>query len=93
MKLSNVSLDLKSLVFGAVVGGVVMLLVGAGTTTVIQVPAKWEYKVAAVQNLPRVGGQEQRDADQAFLNELGKDGWELVSQADGRVFYFKRSTK
>ena len=91
MKLSNVSLDLKNLLLGAVAGVVVMLLVGAGTTT--EVPAKWEYRVAAVQNLPRVGAPEQRDADQAFLNELGKDGWELVSQVDGRVFYFKRNTK
>jgi len=91
MKLSNVSLDLKNLVLGVVVGAVVMLLVGAGTTAGVH--AKWEYKVAAVQSLSRVGPNEQRDADQAFLNELGKDGWELVSQADGRVFYFKRNTK
>lgn len=91
MKLSNVSLDLKNLVLGAVVGAVVMLLVGAGTTT--EVPAKWEYRVAAVQNLPGVGGKEQREADQAFLNDLGKEGWALISQSDGRVFYFKRPVR
>ena len=28
--------------------------------------------------------------DQAMLNKLGEQGWELVSQTDGEVYYFKR---
>jgi hypothetical protein len=67
---------------------VASLLMLAGCTT--PHATKWEYKVTAAPNLPRVGGQEQRDADQAFLNDLGKDGWVLTSQSDGRVFYFRR---
>ena len=67
---------------------VASMLVLTGCTT--PHATKWEYKVAAVPNLPRAGGQEQRDADQAFLSDLGKDGWMLISQNDGRVFYFRR---
>ncbi len=84
MKLSEMSLDLKSLVLGAVVGGMLMLSVGAATTTGSPSVAKWDYKVA---NSPHTGTQE------AFLNEFGKEGWELVSQDNGRAFYFKRSIK
>jgi hypothetical protein len=46
MKLSNVSLDLKSLVLGAVAGGVAMLSIGAATTTGSPREVKWDYKVA-----------------------------------------------
>jgi len=67
----------------------ILLLAGCATPRAM----KWEYKVVHAPSLPRVGGQEQRDADQAFLNDLGKDGWALVSQADGRVFYFKRPVR
>ena len=84
MKLSNVSLDLKSLVLGAVVGGMLMLSVGAATTTGSPSVATWEYKVAS---------SPHGESPQAFLNELGKEGWVLVSQNEGRVFYFKRGIK
>ena len=94
MKLSDVSLDVKSLALGAMVGGAIMLSVAAGTTPSSD---KWEYKVATP---PREafgdakGGYEAwQEKVQAFLNDLGKDGWGLVSKTDGRVFYFKRSIK
>jgi hypothetical protein len=95
MKLSNVSLDLKSLILGAVVGGVVMLSVGAATTT--GSPGTWDYKIAMPSEQggwPKGGPDKWSERVQALLNDNGKDGWELVSQSgDGRVFYFKRSNK
>lgn len=52
---------------------------------------KWEYKVAAGPRLPGGAGPEElREAQQGFLNDLGKDGWVLINQTDGRVFYFTR---
>jgi hypothetical protein len=55
--------------------------------------AKWEYNVATPE-LPRAEGpQAVREAQQAFLNKLGKEGWVLVSQTDGRVFYFRRPVR
>jgi hypothetical protein len=41
--------------------------------------------------MPQGAGGPSGGPAQAFLNECGKDGWELVSQNEGRVFYFKRS--
>ena len=37
-------------------------------------------------------GQQQRDRDQDLLNQLGQDGWQLVSK-DDRSFYLKRAVK
>jgi len=55
---------------------------------------KWEYKVATVPGGFGSGGpQEHRERQQAFLNELGKDGWILVSQLEGGAFCFKRPAK
>ena len=59
---------------------------------------RWEYKVASPHLRPgeapdanSVGRPEAvRKAQEALLNDLGKEGWELVSQTDGRVFYFRR---
>ena len=36
--------------------------------------------------------QKQRETNQDFLNNLGKDGWELIKEEDG-TFYFKRAIK
>jgi hypothetical protein len=61
---------------------------------------RWEYRVARL-HLPRgqepdanqVGSPEaMREAQEALLNGLGKDGWVLV-QTDGRIFYFKRPVR
>ncbi|HWW00466.1 MAG TPA: DUF4177 domain-containing protein [Candidatus Acidoferrum sp.] len=74
----------------------VLLLAGCCTTPRV---VKWEYKVAAPPPRQGFGGpgggslEEVRENQQAFLNELGKDGWVLVSQNDGRVFFFKRPIK
>lgn len=46
---------------------------------------EWEYLVLNCKG--------QSDAkDQLAMNELGKDGWELVSMSEG-VAYFKRLIK
>jgi hypothetical protein len=60
--------------------------------------SKWEYKVARLPSLPgnspsSPGFQDMRSRQQDFLNELGKDGWVLVSESDGRIFYLKRPLK
>jgi hypothetical protein len=59
--------------------------------------AKWEYKVASPHlgpfGGPSGGPEAAREAQQAFLNDLGKEGWVLVSATDGRVFYFIRQVK
>jgi hypothetical protein len=60
-------------------------------------PTKWEYKVAHVPPPPEgfanVDPQAPRDRTQTFLNDLGKEGWVLVNEEGGRVFYFKRPIK
>ncbi len=58
--------------------------------------ATWEYKVV---NRPPAGFDQRRDPAEyrakveAPLNDLGKDGWILVSQNEGQVFYFRRLVK
>ena len=71
---------------GAVFVASVLFLAGCCTTPRV---ARWEYKVAFAPH-PQDGPQEWGKAQQAFLNDLGKNGWVLVSQTDGRVFYFRR---
>ena len=49
-------------------------------------PSRWEYK-----RLTRTA--DAPDLDEAELNELGRDGWELVgvvANPQGAQFYFKR---
>jgi len=56
---------------------------------------KWEYKVAQAPRGPMgtTGPQENRDLQQTFLNDLGKDGWVLINENKGETFYFKRPVK
>lgn len=55
---------------------------------------KWEYKVAAGPTDPgKAPPPDWRERQQSFLNDLGKDGWVLVQEIDGQVFYFKRPLK
>jgi ABC-type sugar transport system substrate-binding protein len=56
--------------------------------------AKWEYKIAFAPNgtANTYPTQENRDVQQTLLNDLGKDGWVLIS-ADNGTFYFKRPVK
>ncbi len=69
-------------------------LAGCSTTPRVTM---WEYKVAGIPPVPAgstiPSPQEWRDRTQQFLNDVGKEGWVLVSQNEGRVFYFKRPIK
>lgn len=56
------------------------LALGCATKSVQQ--TKWEYKVVAVH-----------ESSEAQLNELGKEGWELVSQWEGQAFCLKRPVR
>jgi len=66
----------------------VLLLTGCCTTHHI---TKWEYKLAfppAFNTGENINEYHERVT--AVLDDLGKDGWILVSQTEGRIFYFKR---
>ncbi len=70
----------------------------SGCCTTLHV-AKWEYKVVTAPELTGTMGQPNREVaqrirgnNQEFLNELGKDGWVLVSEDSG-TFYLKRALK
>jgi len=47
---------------------------------------QWEYKLAV---FPGFDGMHP-DAPEAFLNDLGKDGWKLVEKDSGGVCIFER---
>jgi hypothetical protein len=62
---------------------------------------QWDYRVLRIDDRQRSGGREsdiqaRRSASQETLNQLGADGWELVSVRtdpagnNNTVFYFKR---
>ncbi len=69
-------------------------LAGCSTTPRVTM---WEYKVAGIPPVPAGSSipspQEWRDRAQQLLNDVGKEGWVLVSQNEGRVFYLKRPIK
>jgi len=62
---------------------------------------RWEYKVVSphlrrgeAPDANSAGSPEAvRKAEEALLNDLGREGWVLVSQTDGRIFYFKRPVR
>ena len=68
----------------------VLLLTGCCTTHLAS--RQWEYKVAS----PPIGPDGTRPVGagptEKFLNELGKEGWILVT-ADADTFYLKRLKK
>ncbi len=71
------------------------LLFLAGCCTPPRV-TRWEYKVVdrpPISFAERQDRQGYREAVTRLLNDLGKDGWVLVSQTDGQVFYFRRPLK
>jgi len=41
---------------------------------------RWEYKLISTQDLPGGGffGVKEREAVEAYLNQLGDEGWEIV---------------
>jgi hypothetical protein len=53
---------------------------------------KWEYKVedATHWSTRGSGPQAWQASYQSHLNDLGKDGWVLITEQDERIFYFKR---
>ena len=58
---------------------------------------RWEYKVIRLARGGDANHSESpegvREAQERLLNDLGKNGWVLVSQTDGRLFYFKRAVR
>ena len=42
---------------------------------------RWEYKLISTNDVPSGGflGIKERDALEAYLNQLGTEGWEIVS--------------
>lgn len=56
---------------------------------------KWEYKVedATRWTTRGAGPQAWQASHQSHLNDLGKEGWVLITEQDGRIFYFKRPLK
>jgi len=78
------------------VGLLLVALSLTGCCSTVRV-TQWEYKVA---RLPR-GGDANREegpealraAEEALLNDLGKQGWVFISQTDGRIFDFKRAVR
>jgi len=87
MKLSSLSLDLKSLVLGTLAGIAIMLSVGAATTATEN---KWEYKVVASGNANNPNPLGTSEKQEAFLNALGAKGWAFV-QNEGGWMYFMRA--
>lgn len=49
----------------------------------------WEYKVVLLDARSESRVQGYRDMHQRTLDNLGREGWELVN-VDGNVGYFKR---
>jgi len=88
MKLTNLSLDIKSVVLGMLAGIAIMLSVGAATTGSEN---KLEYKVvsADANHATALGTAEKQEA---FLNDLGAQGWTFV-QNEGGWFYFMRAKR
>jgi len=52
---------------------------------------QWEYKVDAPKRLPQQGVSLAEQ--EAFLNEAGKDGWELFQKENGDRYTFRRPKK
>jgi hypothetical protein len=69
-----------------------LLLAGCGT---MSHATKWEYKIEDANQWQVKGADPQawRAGYEARLNDLGKDGWVLIMERDGRIFYFKRVIK
>ena len=78
-------INLKKLL---IIGASSLLLAGCCTTPDV---TKWEYRVVRAPFPPQ--GEPSRDTEQSFLNDLGKDGWVLVCEREGLVYYLKRPIK
>jgi len=79
--------DIKSMVLGGLLGGIVMFSVAAATTE----KAAWDYKIMSghlisLAQQPALGPQ---------LDQAAADGWEVVASAndEGRPFVILRRAK
>jgi hypothetical protein len=60
-------------------------------------PRKWEYKLLSTNDLPSGGmlglKERKRESIEAYLNQLGDDGWEIVgidfTDGMGSASYFQ----
>ena len=73
---------------GLVLG--ILLLAGCATQPRA---TKWEYKVAYLGTVSAGDPKIWVGEYQTFLDNFGKEGWILVSQDSGKVFYFKRPVR
>ena len=84
-------------------GAALLFALSSATTTIAQdseakwTGPQWEYRVLRIDDRRRpntTGTRSRGSASEEKLNELGKQGWELVSvRSEGNsepVFYFKR---
>jgi len=53
---------------------------------------KWEYRKIDLNQLPRRGNRQVGD-DLDLLNDVGRDGWELVHISVHKIAYLKRGTQ
>ena len=71
-----------------------LLLIGCDTSP--RHTEQWEYKIAypplqgfnQANVVPNI--ENNRKTSEAFLNDMGKDGWILVERDDSGAYYFKR---
>jgi len=81
-----------------IITAVASLLVGCATSSV-QHGEQWEYKVVAPPSFGLNQANQAPDVKQmgknmeAFLNDMGKDGWILVQRAESGWYYFKRAKR
>lgn len=86
MKLSNLSLDLKSVVLGTLAGIAIMLSVGAATTATEN---KWEYKVVVSGDANSPNPLGTPGQQEAYLNDLGAKGWTFVQNGGGWLYFMR----
>ena len=72
-----------------IIGASVFLLAGCSTTYHV---TRWEYKVVPPPSYLGLTQPEIQKNNEAFMNDLGKDGWIFVSQFD-EALCFKRPVK
>jgi hypothetical protein len=72
----------------AIFGAITLVMCGCSSTH--HSSQKWEYKAVLTPLGPEGTRPVSIERRQQFLNELGKDGWVLVT-ADADLFYLKRT--
>lgn len=49
--------------------------------------AKWEYKTVCIEATGFRGDEEDCDSLDSLLNDMGREGWELVTAIDSEQHY------